>query len=96
MFKDASISNLHLQAFLKGKSITLDDFNKIYLKILESDVNDYIDSLQEKYSSFIEINFKLLDKINLTHIDLYAYRSGVPYPYVVPSFPILTSKHEID
>jgi len=96
MFKDASISNLHLQAFLKGKSITLDDFNKNYLKILESDVNDYISSLQEKYSSFIEINFKLLDKINLTHIDLYAYRSGVPYPYVVPSFPILTSKHEID
>jgi hypothetical protein len=96
MFEDASISNLHLQAFLRGKNITPDEFNKNYLKILETDINKYIDSLQEKYSSIIQINFDLLDKINLTHIDLYAYKIGVPYPYVVPSFPILTSKHEID
>ena len=59
--------------------------------LIETDINKYIDSLQEKYSSIIQINFDLLDNINLTHIDLYAYKIGVPYPYVVPSFPILTS-----
>ena len=32
----------------------------------------------------------------LTNIDLYAYKKGVPYPMVVPLFPILTNKNEID
>ena len=63
---------------------------------MDSDLNSYIDSLKQKYSNEILINTDLLDSIKLTRIDLYAYKKGVPYPFVVPSFPILTNKHTID
>ena len=32
----------------------------------------------------------------MTSIDLYAYKQGVPYTSIVPAFPILTNKHTID
>ena len=56
----------------------------------------YLESIQQKYSSIIEIDFKLFDSIKLTHIDLYAYKKVLPYPSIVPSFPILTTNHEIN
>jgi len=96
MFKDASLSILHLKAFLKDRNFNIDDYNENYLSIIDSDLNHYIDSLKQKYSNEILININLLDSIKLTHIDLYAYKKGVPYPFVVPSFPILTNKHTID
>ena len=52
--------------------------------------------LFEKYSNDIYINFDLLDEIQLTHIDLFAYRKGIPYPLIVPNFPILTTKYDIN
>ena len=96
MFRDASLSNLHLQAFLREKNITKEEFNENYLKVIDSNLNAYIDSLKNKYSEKIVININLLDKIELTHIDLYAYKKGVPYPFIVPAFPILTNKHALD
>ena len=96
MFKDASLSILHLKAFLKDRNFNIDEFNETYLSVMDSDLNSYIDSLKQKYSNEILINTDLLDSIKLTRIDLYAYKKGVPYPFVVPSFPILTNKHTID
>ena len=96
MFRDANLSNFHLQTYLKGKGIEIDDFNKNYLKIINSDLNDYIESLFNKYSSNIYIDFDNFSKINLTSIDLYAYKQGLPYTAIVPTFPVLTTKHSID
>ena len=96
IFKDAMLSNFHLKTYLDGKNISLDNFNSNYLNIIDNHLNDYIESLISKYSSDIFINFDILDEIKLTHIDLYTYRKGVPYPFVVPNFPILTSKYEMN
>ena len=71
-------------------------FNKFQENGKQQFLNEYIDSLQIIYSDSIKINFDLFDKIELTNIDLYAYKKGVPYPMVVPLFPILTNKNEID
>tara|TARA_B100000902_G_scaffold299029_1_gene286464 strand:- start:990 stop:2399 length:1410 start_codon:yes stop_codon:yes gene_type:complete len=96
LFKDAALSNLHLQKYLLGKNISIDSFNNNYLDIIDEHLNDYIMQLFEKYSNDIYINFDLLDEIQLTHIDLFAYRKGIPYPLIVPNFPILTTKYDIN
>ena len=96
VFKDAILSNFHLKTYLNGKNISLNNFNSNYISIINNSLNDYMDYLISKYSSDIFINFDLFDEIQLTHIDLYTYRKGVPYPFIVPSFPILTSKYKID
>ena len=96
IFRDAILSNFHFRTYLEGKNISLDEFNNNHLNIIENHLNDYVELLISKYSSEISINFNIFDKIKLTHIDLYTYRKGVPYPFIVPTFPILTSKHRIN
>lgn len=49
-----------------------------------------------KYSNRIVINRAVLAKITLTNIDLFAYRQGVPYPVVVPEFPLFISTQKLD
>ena len=53
-------------------------------------------ALQQKYSGMVQINYDLLDKISLTNVDLFAWRLGVPYPVVVPEFPIFISSGNLD
>ena len=74
----------------------MDTFNNNHKDMLDDIFNEYIKSLQQKYSDEIKINFDILDEVSLTHIDLYAYKKGVPYPMLVPLFPILTTNHTID
>ena len=96
IFSDATISRLHLEALFRSNNISLNQFNQNPELVIDNFLNEYIDSLQIIYSDSIKINFNLFDKIELTNIDLYAYKKGVPYPMVVPLFPILTNKNEID
>jgi hypothetical protein len=96
LFRGASLSALHLKALLDKNNIPLSDYNSDPELIINNLLNDYIDTLQIKYSDNISIDFGILDSISLTHIDLYAYRKGIPYPMVVPLFPLLTNKHTID
>ncbi len=96
LFRGASLSALHLKALLDKNNIPLSDYNSDPELIINTLLNDYIDTLQIKYSDNISIDFGILDNISLTHIDLYAYRKGIPYPMVVPLFPLLTNKHTID
>ena len=96
IFSDATSSRLHLEALLKSNNFSLEEFNQNPESIIDNYLNQYIDSLQVSYSENIKINFNLLNEIELTDIDLYAYKKGVPYPMVVPVFPILTNKSVID
>jgi len=96
LFKDATLSNLHVKAVLERNAISIDTFNNNHKDMLDDIFNEYIKSLQQKYSDEIKINFDILDEVSLTHIDLYAYKKGVPYPMLVPLFPILTTNHTID
>ncbi len=59
-------------------------------------MNPKIDSLQKVYSEEIEINMDAFENIELTTTDMMVLQRGVPYPIVVPSFPILTSDHRLD
>ena len=96
IFRDAILSTFHLRTYLEGKNISIEEYNKNHINVIENHLNDYIEYLISKNTSKISINFNLLDQIKLTHIDLYAYKKGVPYPFVVPTFPILTTKYKLD
>ena len=96
IFSDASISRLHIEALLKNNNFSMNQFNQNPELAIDNYLNEYIDSLQQSYSDKIEINFEVFDNIELTSIDLYAYKNGVPYPMIVPIFPVLTNRSVID
>ena len=58
--------------------------------------NPIIDSLQLVYSEQTYINTKALEELNLTSTDMMVTQKGLPYPIVVPSFPIITTDDRLD
>jgi hypothetical protein len=56
----------------------------------------YLTSLQKRYSDLIEIDYKEFNKIKLTKIDFVAFKPGVPFPSIVPGFPILISSENLE
>lgn len=56
----------------------------------------FIDALQKKYSSKISINMDLFESITLSSVDMFVTQGNVPYPVVVPSFPIFTNDSYLD
>lgn len=78
---------------MKGiESITNENFSNIMNDYLNPAVNE----LQKKYSNDILINFKIFNNINITRTDMAVSYSNSAFPAVVPEFPILTNKHNID
>jgi len=71
-------------------------FGKDYTTIVEKDLAPYVDSLQAKYSGRIEINAAAIDRIQLTHVDMLVMQRNVPFPIVVPAFPVITMDHALD
>ncbi|MDZ7319044.1 MAG: hypothetical protein ONB11_07815 [candidate division KSB1 bacterium] len=67
-----------------------------YMKLISNYLNRYVDSLQAKYHDQIEINTDKFEKIELTRIDMFVLQRNVPFPIVVPSFPLLTTDNRLD
>lgn len=95
MWKDNLLFLYQLNTHLKtiGKQ---GNFSKDYFKIIEADLNPYVDSLQAKYGNQIEINTDAFEKSKLTNIDMIAIQRNVPFPVVVPGFPVITTDHQLD
>ncbi|NWF88345.1 MAG: hypothetical protein HXY50_02675 [Ignavibacteriaceae bacterium] len=92
MWHDASISLNEKHHFVQN----IDTTGKSWLNVIEEYFNPYIEILLNKYSKDIKINIDEFNKINLTRIDMVALQTDVPYPIYVPSFPMLTTKNELD
>ena len=58
--------------------------------------NPIVDSLKSIYSPEIKINIDAFENIELSSTDMMVTQSGVPYPIVVPSFPILTDDSKLN
>ena len=95
MWRDA-----YLAAYLRDEKLAemgvLQEFKDNYLRLLETNMNPYVDSLQAKYSDIVEINTDALEQVKLTRIDLMAMYTNQPYPVVVPGFPILTTDTKLE
>ena len=73
-----------------------EEFYSNHLTVIEENLNPYVDSLQQKYHGIIEINTDLFEQIQLTNIDMMVLQKNVPFPIIVPSFPILTTDNMLD
>lgn len=67
-----------------------------YLDLIELYLNTYVDSLQKKYNDIIEIDTDAFEQIKLTRIDLFVLQKNVPFPIIVPSFPLITTHNKLD
>ncbi len=95
MWKDYLLAVYQRNKFLAsiGKK---GDYYKHTLRVLEEDLNPYIAELRKKYQDRIEINTDEFEKIELTRIDMFVLQKNVPFPVVVPAFPILTTHNRLD
>jgi hypothetical protein len=59
-------------------------------------LDPYVDSLRHKYAATVEVNVDEFNDIKLTGIDMIALQSNVPFPVVVPPFPLLTTHKWLD
>ena len=95
MWRDYLLSLYHRNQYLESIEKN-ENFNKDYLRIIEQDLNPYIDSLQQKYNDVIEINTDRFEKIQLTRIDMFVTQKNVPFPIASPGFPNLTTDNKLD
>ena len=90
MWQDVSKSKKYVSSLrLKNKQIDSQDEWLAFM-------NPLIDSLQNIYSDKIKINMEVFEKVELTKTDMMVTQRGVPYPILVPSFPILTTDDRLD
>jgi len=95
IWKDSFLANVQMNDVIKSaldKGIISRDNNLGMLKYKES----YLRDIQNKHGHLVWINYKELDKINLTTIDFVAARTGVPFPFATPNFPILIRSGNLD
>ena len=91
MFYDATLSQLHLKSVLEKNGIAIEVLDENPQSIFDKFLDNYIESLREKYNNDINIDWKLFNSLSLKN-DMDIYRRGMPYPKLVPAFPVLTSK----
>ncbi|MBN2414117.1 hypothetical protein JXQ31_20755 [candidate division KSB1 bacterium] len=89
MWTDNAKSLYQMQEYLRNAGCEY-NYAKDYMKIINEYLNPYVDSLQTKYSDVIEINTDIFEKLKLTSIDMFAVEKNVPYPIIVPGFPVIT------
>ena len=58
--------------------------------------NNVIDHLQDKHSNIIKVNTDMFENITITSTDMLVSERGLAYPFIVPSFPIITSDDRLD
>ncbi len=83
--------NQYLQSINQAKKYSSD-----YLSVIKNDLNPYIETLQKKYNNDIEIDLSLFEKLKLTRVDLLAIEKNMPFPVLVPDFPLVTTNHKLD
>ncbi len=95
MWKDAIIALHHKHNYLQ-KHLPSDADSLGQMKVITDYLNPYIDSLQTKYSDQIEVDVDIFNDIRLTRIDMFVSQQNVPFPIMVPTFPLLTTDHMLD
>ncbi|MBN2282121.1 MAG: hypothetical protein JXQ65_16175 [Candidatus Marinimicrobia bacterium] len=95
MWKDNLLSHYYCEKYLFDKGFQ-GDFENDYMTAIRDYLNPLVDSLQTKYSENIWIDTDRFNDISLTKIDLFALQNNVPYPVVVPGFPVITDDTKLD
>ncbi len=95
MWTDAMLAIMEKRKLLENTD-RAQDFERDYMHTINTFLNAYTDSLQNKYGPVIEIDTDAFEKINLTRIDMMVHQPNVPYPVMVPGFPLVTTDSKLD
>ncbi|MFP4548926.1 MAG: hypothetical protein ACLFQM_12405 [Fidelibacterota bacterium] len=96
MWQDNLIADYHRNKYLHERGFTEPFTEDNYINAINTYLNPLIDSLQQKYDQQVKIDTDQFNEIELTRIDLFAIQKNVPYPVVVPGFPLLTTDNKLD
>jgi len=95
MWKDNLNYQYYKDKYLRSVlSDTLTEMN--YIPLIEDHLNPRVDSLQKKYSDQIAVDVEEFNNIRLTRIDMSVTQKNVPFPKMVPSFPLITTDNKLD
>lgn len=64
--------------------------------LIQNYLNGYVDSLQTKYSDIILINIPRFEKLQISSVAMFVTQQNMPYPILVPSFPLITTDSRLD
>lgn len=95
MWADNLVALYYKQNYLSSVGLPI-GFGADPVTAIENYLNPLVDNLQAKYAPEIAIDIGAFEKIQLTRIDLVAIQNNVPYPIVVPHFPLITTDHLLD
>ena len=97
MWEDHYISRQSRNDYLISVMDTLSDSLALSeIKVLETYMDPYIDSLQNKYSDVIQIDTDMFEEIELSTVPMMVSNRNVPFPLSVPSFPRLTTDNKLN
>ncbi len=65
-------------------------------RIIKNTLNPLFNKLKNKYNEKIIINIDRFKDIKLSKIDMFVIQRDMPFPVVVPSFPIITDYNKLD
>ena len=92
MWKDNIISLYQRNKILTDKK----DEKSLPNTIVNKYLNPVVESLRKKYQDQIFINTDEFEKINLTSVDMFVIQKNMPFPVLVPQFPVLTTHNKLD
>lgn len=95
MWKDSFLASNKAKNII-DEAVAQGAINKNDQKELSEYWNSKMNTLQKKYGHKIWINHELLDRLELTKIDMIAMKPGFPYPLEVPQFPALMPSRDIN
>ncbi len=64
--------------------------------LVNEHLNPVFNELRKKYQQQIFINTDEFEKVKLTAVDMFVIQKNMPFPVVVPQFPILTTHNKLD
>ncbi|MBN2281022.1 MAG: hypothetical protein JXQ65_10615 [Candidatus Marinimicrobia bacterium] len=95
MWKDNVVAESFKFQYLKDNNLDSLYF-KDQDKAFQDYLNPYVTELQKKYSDQIFFNGETFLKIKLNRIPMSVYKPLAPFPMVVPGFPVITTKDDLD
>jgi hypothetical protein len=95
MWRENLLALYQRNTLLRSRSLW-QSFHEDYLDVIENHLNGYVDSLQSIYQDDIFVNTDAFNNIQLTSIDFVAIQENVPFPVMVPQFPVITTDHMLD
>jgi hypothetical protein len=95
MWRDSMLAMYERSRYLqqRGKAV---EFAGNYQSVLKSDLDPYFLSLIATFGKEIFIDTDAFENIKLTRTDMFVTQKNVPFPIIVPNFPVLTTHHLLD